>query len=64
MLNIDDKTSVFVVKDGIASKQEVITGFSEGDKVEVLQGLSGDEQVVITGHHNLKDQATVEVVNG
>jgi membrane fusion protein, multidrug efflux system len=64
VLNIDDKTSVFVVKDGIASKQEVVTGFSEGDKVEVLQGLSGEEQVVITGHHNLKDQATVEVVNG
>ncbi|GGD74432.1 efflux RND transporter periplasmic adaptor subunit [Lacimicrobium alkaliphilum] len=64
LLNIDDKTSVFVVKGGIASKQEVVTGFSEGDNVEVLQGLSGDEQVVITGHHNLKDQATVEVVNG
>ncbi|WP_088328325.1 efflux RND transporter periplasmic adaptor subunit [Lacimicrobium sp. SS2-24] len=64
VLNIDDKTSVFVVKDGIASKQEVLTGFSEGDKVEVLEGLNGDEQVVITGHHNLKDQATVEVVNG
>lgn len=64
LLNIDDKTSVFVVKEGVASKQEVLTGFSEGDKVEILQGLSGDEQVVITGHHNLKDQATVEVVNG
>ncbi|GAB3033743.1 efflux RND transporter periplasmic adaptor subunit [Bowmanella dokdonensis] len=63
VLNIDDKTNVFVVKDGVAEKVQVRTGYAEGDMIEVLEGLNGSEQVVITGHHNLKDKAPVEVVN-
>lgn len=64
MLNIDDQINVFVIKDGKAQKVKVEIGYQDADMVEVLQGLSGDEQVVITGHHNLKDQAPVEIVNG
>lgn len=64
ILNIDDSVNVFVVQDGIAKKVAVTLGYSDGDLVEVTEGLSGDEQVVITGHHNLKDQAPVDVVNG
>lgn len=64
LLAIDDKINVFVVKDGIASKVSVKIGYQEGEFVEILEGLSGDEQVVITGHQNLKDQAPVEIVNG
>jgi len=64
MLNIDDQINVFVIKDGKAQKVKVEIGYQDANKVEILKGLSGDEQVVITGHHNLKDQAPVEVVNG
>jgi len=64
LLHIDDQISVFVVKDGIASKVTVKTGYQEGQFVEITEGLDGNEQVVITGHHNLKDQANVEIVNG
>lgn len=64
LLTIDDKVNVFVVKDGVARKVTVQTGYSEGEFVEILSGLNGDEQVVITGHQNLKDEAPVEVVNG
>jgi hypothetical protein len=63
LLAIDDSVNVFVVKDGIASKQAVTVGYQEGEVVEILSGLSGTEQVVITGHQNLRDQAPVEVVN-
>ena len=63
MLSIDNKINVFVVTDGIAHKQEIRIGYQEGDYVEILSGLSGDEHVVITGHQNLKDQAPVEIVN-
>ncbi|GAA0344501.1 efflux RND transporter periplasmic adaptor subunit [Bowmanella denitrificans] len=63
IINIDDTSSVFVVRDGVAEKIKVQTGYTEGDKVEVLNGLSGTEQVVVTGHHNLKDKAPVEIVN-
>lgn len=64
LLAIDDKVNVFVVKDGIASKVSVQVGYQEGEYVEVIDGLVGSEQVVITGHQNLKDQAPVEIVNG
>jgi RND family efflux transporter MFP subunit len=63
LLAIDDSINVFVVKDGIASKKAVTLGYQEGEVVEILSGLSGTEQVVITGHQNLRDQAPVEVVN-
>lgn len=63
MLSIDNKVNVFVVVDGVAHKQEIRVGFQEGDYVEILSGLKGNEHVVITGHQNLKDQAPVEVVN-
>ncbi|MFT5924618.1 MAG: membrane fusion protein (multidrug efflux system) [Paraglaciecola sp.] len=63
LLAIDDSVNVFVVKDGIATKQTVTVGYQEGEVVEVLSGLSGSEKVVITGHQNLRDQSPVEVVN-
>lgn len=63
LLHIDDQINVFVVKDGIASKTAVKIGYQEGPFVEITEGLDGSEQVVITGHHNLKDQANVEIVN-
>lgn len=63
LVSIDDRTSVFVVKDGIASKVDIATGFEDGDMVEVMNGLSGDERVVVVGHQNLKDQSPVDVVN-
>lgn len=64
LLAIDDKTNVFVVNDeGIASKIAITVGYQEGNFVEVINGLSGNEKVVVTGHQNLKDKAVVEIVN-
>ncbi|WP_438865401.1 efflux RND transporter periplasmic adaptor subunit [Neptunicella sp.] len=64
LLDIDDQLNVFVVKDGIATKTPISIGYQEEGIIEVTQGLTGNEQVVITGHHNLKDKASVEIVNG
>lgn len=64
LLAIDDKINVFIVNDGKAQKVSVTIGYQDGDFVEILEGLSGSEQVVITGHQNLKDLAPVEIVNG
>lgn len=63
LLAIDDTVNVFVVRGGKAEKVAVMTGYQENGFVEILSGLQGDEKVVISGHHNLKDQAPVEVVN-
>ncbi|UAA40534.1 efflux RND transporter periplasmic adaptor subunit [Paraneptunicella aestuarii] len=64
LLHIDDQINVFTVKDGNAQKVSISIGYEEGDYVEVTKGLNGDEQIIVTGHQNLKDQAPVEVVNG
>lgn len=64
MLAMDDQVNVFVVDDnGVARKVAIKTGFQEGNFIEVTEGLSGNETVVITGHQNLKDNATVAIVN-
>lgn len=63
LLAIDDKVNVFIINEGKAEKIAVKVGYQEGEFVEILEGLQGSEQVVITGHQNLKDQAPVEVVN-
>jgi membrane fusion protein, multidrug efflux system len=63
LLALDDKVNVFVVANGKASKVAVKVGYQEGNYVEILEGLSGNEQVVTIGHQNLKDQAPVDIVN-
>lgn len=62
LLSIDNQASVFVVRDGKAVKQNITVGFENGDMVEVLEGLQGQESVVTVGHQNLKDQSPVQVV--
>ncbi|WP_026374814.1 efflux RND transporter periplasmic adaptor subunit [Aestuariibacter salexigens] len=64
LLAIDNDVNVFVVEEGIAKKVAVKVGYQEGEFAEILEGLNGSEQVVITGHQNLKDQAPVDIVNG
>ncbi|ALM90747.1 MULTISPECIES: efflux RND transporter periplasmic adaptor subunit [Alteromonas] len=64
LITMDNQHSVFVVKDNIATKVDIVTGFEQDEMIEVLSGLQGDEKVVTAGHQNLKDQAPVDVVNG
>ena len=64
LLDIDQTLNVFVVKEGVATKTPVKVGYQENGMVEILDGLSDGVQVVITGQHNLKDNAPVEVVKG
>lgn len=63
LLAIDDKVNVFIINEGKAHKVAVEIGYQDGDFVEIIKGLNGDEQVVVTGHQNLKDLAPVEIVN-
>lgn len=53
---------VFVVEDGKAHLRPVYTGRSNGALIEVLEGLSENELVVIDGQFALRDGAAVTVV--
>ncbi|MFJ7728774.1 efflux RND transporter periplasmic adaptor subunit [Neobacillus sp. NPDC097160] len=56
-----DKPYVFIVRDGKAQKQKVKTGITSGEKIEVLEGVSKGDQVIVIGPDNLKNGLEVTV---
>lgn len=58
----DNAVSVFVVNDSIARQRSVATGYSNGDRIEITDGLTDGEQVVISGQTALRDSARVEII--
>ncbi len=62
LLDTDGSSNVFVVNAGKAEQRAVRTGLSNAGKVEVLDGLTGAEQVVVVGQNGLKDGNPVRVV--
>jgi len=55
------KGDLFVVKGEIANRRSVQTGAVIGDSVEILSGLTIDEEVVVRGGFNVKDGDRVTV---
>ena len=57
-------TSVFVIDNNIAHRRLVKLGASQGDLVQVLDGLTPGVEVAVLGHGRLSDADAVEVVQG
>lgn len=53
------KSFVFVVKNGIVSKREVVTGRRKPGSVQVTEGLEGGERVVVEGTQKVRDGGQV-----
>ena len=53
---------VFVVENGIAKLKKVISGRIIGEQVEIVDGLSDGDTVIITGQINLQDGNAVEII--
>lgn len=53
---------VYVVENNIAKLRDVVLGNDYGKKLEVTQGLSDGDLVVVEGLLNLKDGTSVEIV--
>jgi len=53
---------VYVIKDSIAVEQKILLGRELGESVEVLNGLSEGDQVVINGQINLVNGSYVNVI--
>lgn len=56
------ETTVFVVRAGVAHRQPVSTGLANDTLVEIRDGLAAGDEVVLSGHNSLQDQAPVNVV--
>ena len=52
---------VYVVEGASAEEREVRTGLETRDEIEVLSGISEDEQLVIQGQETLRDKSKVRV---
>lgn len=59
LVQLDSENYVYVVEDGIATRQKVRTGVREGQWIQVIDGLTEDATVVVTGQSNLNDTAPV-----
>ena len=66
--NADGEQYVYVVKDkneknqGTASRVIIKTGRSQGDEIEVLEGLEANSELIQEGARSVKDGQTVEVL--
>jgi len=55
--------AVFVVEGDIAHRRVVRTGYVEGSRIEILDGLEDGEQIVLVGQTGLKEGSKVSVIN-
>jgi len=53
---------IFVVENGVAKLKKVTAGRILGDQVEIINGLSDGETVIVTGQINLQDGNAVEII--
>ncbi|MFQ5718567.1 MAG: efflux RND transporter periplasmic adaptor subunit [Acidobacteriota bacterium] len=56
--------TVYVATSGVAERRDVELGYSEGDLVEVVDGLAEGEQVVVVGQDGLTDGTPIRVLTG
>lgn len=59
LIDEDDESAVFVVRDDEVVRRVVETGIRSGGKVEILDGLTEADVVVVVGHSNLRDGSKV-----
>ena len=57
-----EEDDVYVIADGKVRRAAVELGLVDGDRVEVLSGLSEGDLLITVGHDGLKDEIAVRVV--
>ena len=55
----DEETSVYVVTGGEVARRIVETGITSDQQIEILSGLSEDDEIVVVGHSSLRDGSKV-----
>ncbi|HET9679355.1 MAG TPA: efflux RND transporter periplasmic adaptor subunit [Gammaproteobacteria bacterium] len=54
--------AIFVARDGVAHLQAVTPGFSSGNHVEILSGLTAGTKVITVGQNSLRDGASIALI--
>lgn len=63
VISEDLNKSVYVIRDSLAFKKQIRTGYTNGQNVEVIEGLDDGEIVVTIGQSSLQDSSKVSVIN-
>lgn len=63
LLDEDEQATVYVVNDGEVVRRVVETGIEANGEIEILGGLTENEQIVIMGHNGLRDGSKVLASN-
>jgi len=50
-----NKGELFITENGVARKRAVVTGAANGERIEIVSGLTAGQQFVVRGGFNLKD---------
>jgi len=57
------ETSVFIVEEAKAVRKLIKTGYSNNGHIEVLDGLTGSEKIVVVGQAGLREGSKVSIIN-
>jgi hypothetical protein len=63
VLSEDDQSTVFVVRDSLAFRQAVETGYTDERHIEIISGVTEGDLIITTGQSSLRDSSKVEVIN-
>ena len=63
LINQDNHYAIYTVNEGKAELKNVQVGYQQDGLVEITDGVSQGEEIVIRGQHNLKDQSDIEIIN-
>lgn len=63
VISEDLAQSVYVIKDSLAFKKQIQTGYTNGLNVEVIEGLDDGETVVTIGQGSLQDSSKVSIIS-
>jgi len=62
IISVNGEHTVFVVNDDRAHVRKIQTGIQEGWKIQVTEGLSAGERVIVVGHRRVSDGQPVNLV--
>ncbi|MGM0437390.1 MAG: efflux RND transporter periplasmic adaptor subunit [Bacillota bacterium] len=62
VLDLDGEPYVYVVENGKAVKKDIKIGLINKNSVEVVEGISEGEEIIIQGHKSLQEGEDVEVI--
>ena len=63
VISEDLNQSVYVIRDSLAFRQPIQTGYTNGSNIEVLNGLNEGDTVVTIGQGSLQDSSKVSIVS-